>query len=411
MGQAFGAEDLKSSWRPGLAVDVPGLPEGEPCNDADGDGFVDAWTCPRAADADCDDQDPEVTPATERFVPGGPFLMGSTSTQAGADEGPVEVVVVSGFCMDVHEATRPGQTQPIEDASWPDAHDGCAARGLRLPTEAEWEKAARGGCELGDDPARCDAADLRAYPWGDTAPTCELANHSQVGPRGPSLCRSDTWSVESGNAGPYGHRNLAGNVWEWTADLYHPAVYGPGRTDPAGPSAGEHHVMRGGSWNTFSTNMRAANRFNDLVLGSAVGYRCVRSDTTPVHDPVDPLVLVEVRGAVTRATPIEGAALYITAFDALDARGMQMPPPGTSPVAELRLVPNGETEQAFSLAVPKGRSVLLFASLDNETGGDKQDYMPASGSGGMGPASQNPIAVDGPVEGITITLRAMPPGP
>jgi hypothetical protein len=335
--------------------------------------------------------------------------MGSVSTQAGADEGPVEVVHVSGFCMDVHEAAN--GDKPIEDASWTDAQDGCTARGLRLPTEAEWEKAARGGCELGADPARCDASDLRAYPWGNDAPTCELANHSQVGPRGPSLCRSDTWSVSSGNTGPYGHRNLAGNVWEWTSDLYHPAVYGAGRIDPAGPSGGEHHVMRGGSWNTFSTNMRAANRFNDLVLGSAVGYRCVRSETTPTHDDVAPLVLVDVQGRVSRATPIEGSALYITAFDALDAKGMQMPPPGTSPVAELRLVPNGKTEQSFTLAAPMGRSVLLFASLDNETGGDKDDYTPASGSGGMGPASQNPIAVDGPVEGITITLRAMPPGP
>ena len=402
-----GAEDLSSSWRVELAVSVPELADAS-CPDADGDGFVDAWTCPGAKEADCDDSDPAVTPATERWVPPGPFLMGSVSSQAGADEGPVEVVTLSGFCLDVREA--PGTGQPIEDATWEQASQACTAEGKRLPTEAEWEKAARGGCELGSDPTTCDREDLRPYPWGRGAPSCERANHSQVGPTGPRLCLSDTWPVDRGAAGPYGHVNQAGNVWEWVLDRYHPTVYRSGRVDPGGPVDGELHVMRGGSWNTFSTNMRTANRFHDLVLGSAVGYRCARSKTEPLADEVDPLVLVSLSGTITRGSgKLQGRAVYVSAFDLRDAKGMPMPPPGMSPVAEVRLTPGGGDSQDFVLQVPKGLDLLVFASLDDGTGGDKEDYESASGSGGMGPAAQNPVRADAPVEGLTITIRPLPP--
>ena len=411
-----GAEDLGSSWRPELAEAVAALPT-QPCPDADGDGFVDAWSCPGLASEtlDCDDADPAVGPAQERFVREGPFLMGSVSAQAGADEGPVHAVHVGGFCMDVHEVSKQawgGQgNQPVEDASWPDATAFCAARGKRLPTEAEWEKAARGGCELGSNPGACDREDLRAYPWGNQAPSCERANHSQVGPGGPTLCTSDTWPVDQGNVGPYGHINLAGNVWEWTSDRYHPAVYAAGRIDPGGPAEGpEVRVMRGGSWNTFSTNLRVANRFNDRVLGSAVGLRCVRSPTTPTLEEVEPLAYVTVSGTLTRGgKALEGTAVYVSAFDTRDTKGADMPPPGMSPVEDVRFTPSGEDAMPFTIELPAGAEYLLFAALDDGSGGDKEDYMAASGSGGMGRAVQNPVRVDGPVDGLTIDIQALPP--
>ena len=241
----LGAEDTSGSWRMDLAVEVATLADAE-CTDADGDGFVDAWTCPSGdpATLDCDDQDASVGPDQERFVRGGPFLMGSVSQQAGSDEGPVEVVTLSSYCLDTHElsaalfstwlvaearmpagtdvrslspigALQPGRAQhPAEGVTWDEAHDYCQAQGKQLPTEAQWEKAARGGCEHGQDPARCDAQDLRPYPWGTEAPSCERANHASVGQGGPSLCESDTWPVDRGNQGPYGHINLAGNVWD-----------------------------------------------------------------------------------------------------------------------------------------------------------------------------------------------------
>ena len=71
---------------------------------------------------------------------------------------------------------------------------------------------------------------------------------------------------------PYGHRHLAGNVWEYVADVWHPSVYtNDSRTNPAGPASGDVHVLRGGGWNTFSTKMLSvANRFHDLIMGSQV---------------------------------------------------------------------------------------------------------------------------------------------
>ena len=96
------AEDLSTSWRADLAVKVPALEDAASCPDADGDGFVSAVLCPStpAASADCDDNDPAVTPATERWVRPGPFLMGSASDHAGRDEGPLHAVTLSGYCLD-----------------------------------------------------------------------------------------------------------------------------------------------------------------------------------------------------------------------------------------------------------------------------------------------------------------------
>lgn len=356
--------------------------------------------------------------------------MGSSSQQAGADEAPVHAVYVSAFCLDTHEAStalvrevmgpawtpagtdargfdggvEPGRSEhPAEGLTWEEAQSFCQAREMRLPTEAEWEKAARGGCELGSDPQRCDAQDLRPYPWGEASPDCTLANHATLGAGAPKLCLSDSTPVEQGGAGPYGHLNLSGNVWEWVADAYHPRVYtASARRDPSGPSAGENHVMRGGGWNTFSSNMRVSNRFHDLVLGSAVGVRCAKGDTAHNPDPVDALELVSVSGTLSRDEPFVGRALYISVFDAQDQRGGMLPP-GMSPITELRLQPNGESTQDFEIQVPKGGEVLIFGALDDGTGAQKEGYHAASGSGGMG-QTEAPVAVDGPVSGVEIQV-------
>jgi formylglycine-generating enzyme required for sulfatase activity len=438
------AEDLRGSWQPALAADVPAIPAGAACPDADGDGFVAAVACPGGdpATLDCDDADPRVTPATERWVRPGPFLMGSGSSQAGADEDPVHVVTLSGYCLDRTESTNAAlsaffqstgrapagpdrrdlsdqggvaagrEAHPAEGLTWAEARDFCQSQGKALPTEAQWEKAARGGCEGGSDPARCDADDLRAYPWGSAAPTCERANHQHTGEGMPRLCVSDTLPADSGAAGasPYGQVHLAGNVWEYVADAWHPSAYGGARTDPGGPPAeeGAPRVLRGGSWNTFSTNMRAANRFTDLVMGSAVGVRCARPTVSAVPDGgVAPLVMVAASGTLRRSSgALSGRALYLTAFAAEDVDPQtQMLTPGRSPVAETRLSPGGGETQDFSFSVPMGGRYYIYASLDDGSGADKQDYIAASGSGGMGAAAQNPVTVDGPVSGLTITLE------
>ncbi|MFZ5477524.1 MAG: formylglycine-generating enzyme family protein [Myxococcota bacterium] len=400
------------AWEPALATAVPALPAPEGCADADGDGFGDAWTCeglPSDA-ADCDDRDPKVTPATERWVRPGPFVMGSASEHAGADEKPPHVVTLSGYCLDVDELAEGGK--PVEGLTWEAAKARCEAAGKRLPTEAQWEKAARGGCELGDDPAACDAGDLRPYPWGKDAPSCDRANH-QESVRQPTMCvgAADT-TVR--NTGPYGHHELAGNVWEWVADLYHPRVYRPGRVDPTGPAAGDLHVLRGGGWNTFSTNMRVANRLTSNLEGSAAGVRCARSRVGGTPDDVAPLRTVAITGTVSGAA-LEGRALYVTAFDADDADPRSgMVAPGRSPVAEAKLVPDGSPAMAFSLAVPTGDTYLLMAALDAGAPTVKNGkWMAPSGSGGFGKADQNPIVVgDTPVGGVTIAVKAetLPPG-
>ncbi len=413
------AEDLRSSWRADLAVPVPVVENAPTCPDRDGDGYPDAWVCPALPPerADCDDTDPAVTPDTERFVRPGPFIMGSASAQAGPDEQPVHVVQMSGYCLDrttVSRAEYFGRAEgdakdawPIEGVSWEDALAFCRARGKTLPTEAQWEKAARGGCELGDRPDACDPGDLRAYPWGGAPPTCERANHRcTIGV--PRLCVGHATPVDDPiNVGPYGHVQLAGNVWEWVMDFYHPHVYrtDPPRIDPTGPSEGDVHALRGGAWNTFSTNMRVANRMSGLVEGSTVGIRCARSRTRGHPDPVAALDLVPIRGeVVAQAGALVGRALYVTAFDAdvVDPKTGRVLP-GRSPVAEVKLEPSGAERQAFVLNVPEGGRYVLMASLDaGRAPASSGRWVPPSSSGGVGQCLQNPVDVRGPVSGVII---------
>ena len=347
-------------------------------------------------------------------VPGGRFVMGQATGDAGSDERVVHLVMVDGFCMDRTEVAKPGTERPWVGLSWQEAQAACEARNARLPTEAEWEKAARGGCETGGDPLTCDAPDARLYPWGDQSPNCTLANHSVVGPRGPKRCADGPGPVQgvAAGAGPYGHLQLAGNVWEYVLDAYHPGVYRTDRPEnPMGPSTARSRVLRGGAWDTFSTNMRVSNRFNDHLKGSTIGFRCVQSDAKLAVEDIAPVewhsVPVQVRQR--SGSSVDGRWLVVTAFDVSDVDVRTgLPYPGRSPLAETGMVPNGTQQMEIPIEVPMGSNVRFSAALD--VGGSTPTGRPAASSGGIGWAQGNHVVGKTP-GGVTVELAPLPAHP
>jgi len=229
------------------------------------------------------------------YVPAGAFMMGCNSSlddECGDDEKPYHKVYLDAFYIDKYEVsvdrfgacvragkckkpiTRqyynwgvPGRgNHPINGVSLNEAVSYCAYVGKRLPTEAEWEKAARGN-------------DGRKYPWGNMRASCDFAVMNE----GAKGCgRNSTWPVGSktDGASPYGAMDMLGNVWEWTADFYDGNYYAgsPGR-NPKGPSSGSYVVLRGGGYNSATDELRTSYRFS---LGTnhsyyAAGFRCVRN--------------------------------------------------------------------------------------------------------------------------------------
>jgi formylglycine-generating enzyme required for sulfatase activity len=161
---------------------------------------------------------------------------------------------------------KPGRADhPVIEVSWNGSHAYCQWVGGRLPTEAEWEYAARG-------------PENYIYPWGNGDPTCNL---SQLGGCGDTSVPVGSLSDEG--ASWIGARDMAGNVWEWVADWYgkYPSE---AQTNPTGPNAGERKVARGGSFMSAPDTLHTAYRWTHPRMYSVpnVGFRCAASvpDTT-----------------------------------------------------------------------------------------------------------------------------------
>ena len=165
---------------------------------------------------------------------------------------------------------------PITGLDHFDALEYCEAQGMRLPTEAEWEKAARG-------------TDGRIFPWGSQMPTCERAvvdgwgqNADGLWIEGYGCGEGRTWAVGSKLSGvsPYGAMDMSGNVWEWVADWFHEGYYyeASALDNPKGPLTGERRVLRGGSFYSMSSLLRSSARLSWPAASSGVidvgGIRC-----------------------------------------------------------------------------------------------------------------------------------------
>jgi formylglycine-generating enzyme required for sulfatase activity len=231
---------------------------------------------------------PAETPMVE--IPAGEFAMGLDGMQALEDERPMHRVWVDRFSMDLHEVAtaqyaeflaatqRPAPWQwngldlsqsgdrPVIGVDWPDADAYCRWKGKRLPTEAEWEKSARG-------------TDGRLYPWGNHVPHKDRANFALGARFSYSQVLMPVQSYEKGKS-PYGLYHMAGNVWEWVQDWYAINYYevSPDR-NPQGPEEGQFKVLRGGSWSDLPKYLLTYGRFKLLpeTRNSYTGFRCAKS--------------------------------------------------------------------------------------------------------------------------------------
>jgi formylglycine-generating enzyme required for sulfatase activity len=213
---------------------------------------------------------------------GGSFVMGGGEE---ADEQPRHRVVLATYSIDRDEVTRAEYAQcvaaracapaagaladdatsrlPVTGVRWRDADAYCRFAGKRLPTEAEWERAARG-------------RDGRVYPWGDE-PDCARANFGNYD--GEGRCpQNPGHPVDVGSYGGTIH-DLAGNVWEWVHDWYDPRYYRRApTTNPKGPATGQRRVVRGGACCSMFGLPRAGNRvaFPPDYRDDDLGFRCAR---------------------------------------------------------------------------------------------------------------------------------------
>jgi formylglycine-generating enzyme required for sulfatase activity len=159
---------------------------------------------------------------------------------------------------------------PVIYVDWFNAQAYCNWKDKRLLTEAEWEKAARSPLS-------------RAFVWGDLAPSCSLTNFQNDGLSPTQFCVGDTSEIGAYPAGasPYGALDMAGNVWEWTADWYQYEYYSTSpSSNPTGPATGTAKVIRGGSWLHQRWDIRLSVRSSLTpynAYSNFTGIRCGKS--------------------------------------------------------------------------------------------------------------------------------------
>jgi serine/threonine-protein kinase len=224
------------------------------------------------------------------LIPAGPFQMGADQD---TDERPIHTVNLKAFWIDVHEVTnaeyaecvaekkcrapsskssysRPSYYDnvqytnfPVLYVSWSDADAYCKWRDARLPSEAEWEKAARGGLEG------------KPYPWGDDAPVCTAG--AVTGAQFDDCTVKDVLAVNSFAPNRYGLFDMAGNAWEWVNDSY-TLNYNNSASgvNPTAPANVDTKVVRGGAWNTINFHLRVANRisYSPTIRYPTISFRC-----------------------------------------------------------------------------------------------------------------------------------------
>ena len=234
---------------------------------------------------------PAAAPAGMVAVPAGPFTMGGVNGQFAADETPPRVITLGSFYIDTWEVTNvqfarfadgagyqtdaekagdsttwrtyntpDRQKFPVTYVSWSDAAHYCGWVGKRLPTEAEWEKAARDNTK-------------HIYPWGDVF-NGDFANTFELGAGQPVAVAGHS------TAGPYGAYDMAGNVWEWVQDWYQGDYYAVGpKSNPTGPATGSQKVIRGGSFKSIASRATTSvrGRASPDGRGNDIGFRCAKS--------------------------------------------------------------------------------------------------------------------------------------
>lgn len=210
----------------------------------------------------------------------GSFIMGNNEGEA--DERPEHSVMLDAYWIDVYEVTNSDYekcvqagkcraaekykgfddpSKPVVGVSWFDAADYCAWVEKRLPTEAEWERAARGD-------------DGRFYPWGNTL-DCLHANYREC-----ALKSTTTVGSYPEGKSPYNLMDMAGNASEWVADWYDPNYYASSPIEnPKGPETGKYRVVRGGSWLRYAYLMKSSDRaaLSPHTRNNSTGFRCAKS--------------------------------------------------------------------------------------------------------------------------------------